>query len=613
MSRLFAELHRRNVIRVVIAYLAAAWLLVQIADVAVPAFGLPDSTVGILIIGLGIGLVPAIVLAWVFEFTPEGLRRDDAGATSVASGTHKTADRIIMVVLALAVSFFAVDKFVLDPARDTRREQEVAREAASNARVESFGDRSIAVLPFANRSPDPDQVYFSDGIAEEILNLLARIRDLRVISRSTSFGYRGNVDIPEIADALNVSYVLEGSVRRAGDTVRVTATLVDARANANVWSDAWDRDLVDIFAIQDEIAKHIAEELEVRLSKSASPRHTTDAETYALFLQARHDVYGQSGNFADYTRTIDMLREVIERDPEFVPAMTLLSFTLDKHEMAQELSADEVAAFHRERAHLVERAYALRPDDAVANLYKGYLEFLKGGDVAESIKYAQRSLELEPSNMEVLRSAGYTARYIGRLDDAAILFEQALAREPLCIPCYSGLHHTLAMAGRYEEAEGVLRRRIALIDDIGGHVNRGLMLIELGRAEEAIEIFDEWEPDEVLREAFKTAALEALGRRNEVDDNIEVWRERWLEYDPGLLADIYARRQDAKNTLHYVERLVYERPGAFANIAWSHRYAFIHDAPEWSAWRKQARLDDETLARVEFTLPDFPPTDSVTL
>ena len=229
---LLAELKRRNVLRVLIAYLAGAWLLIQIADVLWPIYGLPDSGLQLLTNIIAIGLIPAVILAWVFEWTPEGLKRDaDVSAgESIAPQTGKTLNRIVMVVLALAMGFFAFDKFVLDPARDVVREEAAEQRGRIDALIESYGDKSIAVLPFTNMSIDPEQDFFSDGVSEEILNLLAKIKDLRVISRSSAFEYRGDVHIPTVAEALNVAYVLEGSVRKAGDSVRITAQLIDARA-----------------------------------------------------------------------------------------------------------------------------------------------------------------------------------------------------------------------------------------------------------------------------------------------------------------------------------------------------------------------------------------------
>jgi TolB-like protein len=219
----FHELKRRNVIRVATAYVVTAWLLIQVADTVLPVFGSSDFALRIVIVILTAGLLPVVVFTWAFEFTPEGLKRDqdvDRSLPRIAE-TGKRLDRIIMVMLALALGYFALDKFVLDPRRDATREQAVAERARTQALLESYGDKSIAVLPFVNLSGDPEQEYFSHGVSEELLNLLAQIPELRVISRSSSFVFRGqNLEVPQIAERLNVSHVLEGSVRKSGDRIR---------------------------------------------------------------------------------------------------------------------------------------------------------------------------------------------------------------------------------------------------------------------------------------------------------------------------------------------------------------------------------------------------------
>ncbi|MDH3616196.1 MAG: adenylyl cyclase, partial [Gammaproteobacteria bacterium] len=224
----FDELKRRNVFRVAAAYVVAAWLIVQVVDTIFPAFGSDNEAVRIAVIVLAIGFVPVLIGSWVFELTPEGIKLDrDVDRTAPASvRARRNLDRIILIVLSIAVGYFAFDKFVLDPVRD----KELAEQAASDARSESivgfYGDRSIAVLPFVNMSSDPEQEFFAAGISEEVLNLLAKIRQLRVISRSSAFAFKGQgLEVPEIAERLNVAHILEGSVRKAGNTVRVTAQL----------------------------------------------------------------------------------------------------------------------------------------------------------------------------------------------------------------------------------------------------------------------------------------------------------------------------------------------------------------------------------------------------
>jgi len=244
----FVELKRRNVIRVAVAYVVSAWLVIQVVETIFPAFGFGDAAIRTVVIVLAIGLVPAVIFAWAFELTPEGLKRekDVDRSQSMAPRTGKRLDRVIMVVLALALGYFAFDKFVLAPQRTADLQQELteqmatvaeeAREAGrTDAFLESYGDKSIAVLPFVNMSADKDQEYFSDGIAEELLNLLAKVSALRVISRTSAFSFKGtDLKLTEAAEELNVANILEGSVRRAGDRIRVTVQLIEARSDTHL-------------------------------------------------------------------------------------------------------------------------------------------------------------------------------------------------------------------------------------------------------------------------------------------------------------------------------------------------------------------------------------------
>ena len=239
---LLNELKRRGVFRVVLGYLAAAWLLLQIADLVLPAYGFSERTMAMLINIVVVGVIPAAIFAWAFAWTSEGITLDDGHAIPASSA--RRIDRAIIVVLLLAVGYFITDKFVFEP----KEQVEI--------------DRSIAVLPFVNMSSDLEQDYFSDGIAEEILNLLSKVHQLRVVSRSSSFAYRGeDINIPEVGEELNVGYVLEGSVRKSGDSIRITAQLIEAATDKNLWSDTYDRKLVDIFAIQDEVSAQIIDQL----------------------------------------------------------------------------------------------------------------------------------------------------------------------------------------------------------------------------------------------------------------------------------------------------------------------------------------------------------------
>ncbi|HEY8010572.1 MAG TPA: hypothetical protein VIE67_06185, partial [Rudaea sp.] len=245
---LLAELKRRNVIRMAGLYLVGAWLVTQVASTVFPAFDVPGWVLRALIIVLVLGFVPALIFSWVFELTPEGLKRDAEvkPGESIAPSTARQIDRLIIVVLICALVYFAVDKFLLTSRRDNvaatpataTSEQVKTVPLAANAIPEIDKDPSIAVLPLVNMSSDKEQEYFSDGISEELLNLLAKVPKLRVIARTSSFSFKGKeVAIPEIARALNVAALLEGSVRKSGDKVRITVQLIRASDSSHLWSE----------------------------------------------------------------------------------------------------------------------------------------------------------------------------------------------------------------------------------------------------------------------------------------------------------------------------------------------------------------------------------------
>ena len=232
----FNELKRRNVLRVAAGYIVVAWLVVQVVETIFPAFGFGDEAIRFVVIAFAIGFIPVVVIAWVFEWTPEGLKKDEAAKTTkpAVAAAAKRWDQIVMVILAVAVAFFVYERMQPEPAH------------------------SIAVLPFVDRSVGSDQAYLSDGVSEGVLDLLARIPELWVTARSASFSFRDQkIGIPEIAKQLDVNYILEGSVGRSGDALRISAQLIEVASQRVLWSNTYDRMLGDIFAIQDEIAADV--------------------------------------------------------------------------------------------------------------------------------------------------------------------------------------------------------------------------------------------------------------------------------------------------------------------------------------------------------------------
>ncbi len=331
MMELVSELKRRNVFRAGLAYLAGSWLMIQIVETLFPIFDLPPASMRVVVIILAAGFVPALIISWVFELTPGGLRRDSEvrPESSFTKRTAKSLDRTILVVLALALSLFAIDKFVLAPQREAALVEEATRTGAEQALEEerlkssAIPDESVAILPFVNMSGDADNEYFSDGLTETLLHMLAQLPDLKVPARTSVFSFKNkNADIRTIAEALGVAHVLEGSVQKAGNRVRVTAQLIRADDGFHLWSQNYDRTLDDIFAIQDEISTDVAAALgSSLLTASYSGIRNVDTKNfsaYDLYLKALEQQHINTNDALIRAETL--FKYAIDKDPDFADA-----------------------------------------------------------------------------------------------------------------------------------------------------------------------------------------------------------------------------------------------------------------------------------------------------
>ena len=416
---LFAELKRRNVLRAAALYAAGAWLLVQIVTQVGPVFDLPPATQRWIIIAAIIGFPFWCAFAWAYEWTPQGLKRESevAADTSIVRSTGRKMDRAIIVVLAIAVVMLLADRFVMH------------RDGANVTAVTAASDRSIAVLPFTDLSPQHDQEYFSDGMAEEILNALAQVRDLKVAGRTSSFQFKGkNEDLRTIGHMLGVASVLEGSVRKQGDKLRITAQLIRASNGFHLWSNSYDGDLKDVFELQERIARAITEQLQVVIADDQRTRlvpiATTSPEAHELYLQATAVFNHRDGE--KMVDAIAKLAKATQLDPNFARAHSRAaalgaivgSYTgvdVDKTLAAAEQEANlaidldptlaephaALATIYGYRRHWVaafvelERAAPLDPNDSNAIFWRG-LALIDTGYVTEGIAAIDKSLKIDP-------------------------------------------------------------------------------------------------------------------------------------------------------------------------------------------------------------------------
>jgi len=355
------QLKERNVVRVGAAYLVASWLILQLVDVVFPFFELPDTMGKPILFVLAAGFPIALILAWVFELTPDGLmkEKDLNRAELVNSASAAKLDKAIIIILVLAIILLLVDKFVISAMAD-----------ADVDRIVDDGQPSVAVLPFRNMSGLAENEYFSDGMTETLLHLLAQVPGLKVAARTSAFAFKGkDIDIREIADSLGVNHVLEGSVQRSGNTVRITAQLIEANNGYHVWSENYTRDVDDIFVVQDEIAQSVAEALQLKLLDAAPSSANAVATSFGTYNTRAYEIYLRAlaqknvGSYSSLPQAEGMFKEVLAMDPGFLAAKTELAIT---YQMQAETGIISVTEADDRIRPLVEQVLELAPDDARA-------------------------------------------------------------------------------------------------------------------------------------------------------------------------------------------------------------------------------------------------------
>ena len=450
-----SELKRRNVIRMAGLYLVGAWLIAQIAETLLPIFHTPEWVLQSLVILLAIGFIPALVFAWVFELTPDGLKRDEEipESESIAPQTARRMERMIIALFALALVFVGVDKFVLAPKREAALVVETAQTVRSVAKSEATKqarDNSIAVLPFVNMSDDAGNQYFSDGISEELLNVLVRVDDLSVASRTSSFAYRDQkLSSSQIAKELNVAHILEGSVRKAGNKVRITAQLIDAKDDRHIWSKTYDRELTDIFAIQDEIANAIVSALRGSLAEAKNratvtvKADTNNMQAYDMYLKARELFIARS----DLKESVRLFEQVVEMDPNFARGWEGLAAVTAVVESWGIVDRD----YNGMVVPAAERALQLAPSLSMPWAALAMAEQNKQDiDWAKSLALSAKAIQADPKN-----ATAYLWRSIAWLNLG--FFDKAIADQDSCLrvdPAYKNCTRWKAQSYIYTGDDG---------------------------------------------------------------------------------------------------------------------------------------------------------------
>ena len=453
------ELKRRNVIRVSIAYVVVGWLVSQVAEFAIETFGAPDWVLKIFVVFLMLGFPIVAVFAWAFEMTPEGIKleRDVDRSQSIVKHTRRKLDYTIVFVLVLALGYFIFDEFQ-DQANETATTvvKTSVQTEAPTAVDSTPVDPSIAVLPFADMSPEQDQGYFSDGISEELLNLLVRVDGLKVASRTSSFTYKGsNQSLAEIADELKVDHVLEGSVRKADNRVRITAQLIDAKTDRHIWSDTFDRELVDIFAIQDEIANSIVAALSAELGilqdtpAISVTTATENLDAYELYLKARGLFLAR-----EYLEeSISLFEKAVEIDPDFARAWEGLAAVYSVVESWGFQGRD----WNSLATQAAERALELDPGLSMPWAVIGQIA-MNTGDSITGMANLDRAISLDPVNATLFLWRGIQYSELGFHNESIADIEQCLEIDPAYENCRRHLAYTFLILDDNERAMALFQQ-----------------------------------------------------------------------------------------------------------------------------------------------------------
>lgn len=607
--QLFKELQRRNVFRVTLGYVVSCWLLLQIADVLLGVIEAPAWVLQTMFLFVALGFPVVVFFSWAYEVTPEGIKRESEIDRSESS-THVTGrklDRAIVVVLLISLVYFiwesrfkeSGDDDIPEAAQVSVVAQSPQTEAAAQPRDSGVGlsdiyDKSIAVLPFVNMSDDAGNEYFSDGLSEELLNLLAQIPDLKVAARTSSFSLKGkNLHVSEIAELLKVAHVLEGSVRKAGDRVRITVQLIKVDDGYHLWSETYDRTLDDIFAIQDEIAESVVEQLKVTILGETPTARESDPQAYALYLEARHTHRQMTAEALKNAQA--MYEQALLIDPTLLVAMKGLASNLMNQENNGLLPGGEGYTRARE---ILENALIIDPDNAQVHEGLGWLAIFHDSDLAQAAVHYEQALNLDPGDPEMIGASAALLVHLGRPEDAIRPREYAIERDPLNPVGHSNLGSIYYFSGQWDKAIAAYGKALELSPGyIGAQYFSGasyLMKGEAGKARDAFLL----EGDEEYRTKGEALAAHALGQTAEFQARLAELAERWGGQWPSEVAHVYAWTGDTDRAFEWLQKSIDEEEGAFNPV--DPLLGPLHGDPRWQPMLESIGKSAEQLGSIEF-------------
>jgi TolB-like protein len=540
----FAELRRRHVYRVAIAYAVVAWLLVQITTQVFPFFEIPNWVVRLVVLLTVLGFPLALVIAWAFEMTPEGLKRMADIAPNEYIPRWSTR-RFAALTISVAILAGGVPLFHLSRSKPTWLPWVASASTPSQ--------KSIAVLPLLNESGDPGDEYFSDGLSEELIAALAQIKGLKVIGRSSSFRFKDKrEDSKAIGEKLRVSTLLEGTVRKQGDQVRIVAELVNAADGSELWSQTFDRELKDIFAVQAEIAEAVATSLELTVlgtqDKPAKNAATKSVEAHNAYLQGHF--YFERGNLEDYRKSVGFFEQATRLDPEYALSYAECS---EAWAWIGDLSNEKQKEAWKEAGSDAEKAVAVDPNLAEAHAALGWVRFFIEWKFADGLAELRRAQQLSPWNPTANDLMARVVVYLGQFQEAEKLAGEAVELDPLAYQARASLARILFAEGKLDEAEASARKAAELQPAAAGnHRWQVFVAVQRGEGEAALREA-QLEPNEGYRRFELALAHYARGERRAADEALAeliATDRNFLAYQ---IAEVYAWRAETDKAFEWLQ------------------------------------------------------------
>jgi TolB-like protein len=546
----FAELKRRNVYKVAVAYAVVAWLLMQVASQIFPFFEIPNWIVRLVIVLLVIGFPIALIIAWAFEVTPEGIKRTEAADAAGQRSRGVAWIYVVLIGAALSVGLFFVGRYTAGHATTRPTSEELRRGKQSEVTTAGLG-KSIAVLPLINESGDPKDEYFSDGLSEELIAALTQISGLKVIGRSSSFRFKDRKEEPRaIGEKLGVSTLLDGTVRKQGDRVRIVAELVNAADGIQLWTQTFDRQLKDIFAVQEEIARAVAESLKVTLlgtQENPSQIATNNVEAHNAFLQGHFHFLRR--NVDDYSKAISFFDRAIELDPNYALAYAERA---EAWTMIGDLTGQRPTAYPKARND-AERAVAIAPALAEARAALGWVRFFGEWKFADGLSELKRAKELSPTNPTANDLLARVIVYLGRIDEAERQAREAVELDPLSVSTQFNLARVLLIKGKLDQADAA-GRKVAELQPSSSSSHRWQVLVAFQRGDGKTALREaQLEPDNGFRSFELALAYHLLGDRKEEDAALADLIAHAREGFAYQIAQIYAVRGEADKAFEWLQ------------------------------------------------------------